>query len=160
MSIKDLIKKYYEELKSQNLNKEVNVPEEMQFKKLNTGWSEWKIGKPFLNEKEVEEFFKKYGLNIPFDYKEYLTCCQFFDIEKNGYRLFGINKRDGLERLVNYTPDKLLKKGYLVIGDYEDYDYLVLNTKNGAIELFDYDNLSKKKEISSSFKEFIELLLK
>jgi hypothetical protein len=153
--IKDLINKYYKELKTQNLNKEVNVPDEMKISDIENGWSEWKIGKPFLDQKEVEKIFKKYNLNIPNDYKEYLTCCQFFDIEKEGYKIFGINKRDSIERLISYTPKQLLQKGYLVIGDYEDYDYVVLNTKTREVEIFDYDNLNKKKSLNISFKDFL-----
>lgn len=158
MKIEELINKYYRELKAQNLNKEVNVPDDMKICEDKNGWSKWKIGESFLDNKKVEDFFSKYGLNIPSDYKEYLTCCQFFDIEKNGYKLFGINKRDGVERLINYTPDKLLKEGYLVIGDYEDYDYVVLNTQNGEVYLFDYDKLKKKKNLGL-FKDFIHKLI-
>jgi len=159
MRIKELINKYYEELKAQNLNKEVNVPDEMKVSEGKNGWSEWKIGESFLDNKKVEDFFSKYNLNIPSEYKEYLTCCQFFDIEKNGYKLFGVNKRDGIERLIFYTPDKLLKNGYLTIGNYEDNDYILLNTKTGEIELFDYDNLEKKKNLGL-FKDFIYKLVK
>lgn len=155
MNIKNLIEKYYEELKEKKLNKEVNVPEEMKILDLDNGWSEWKIGKSFLNEKEVEKFFKKYNLSIPADYKKFLVCCQFFDIEEEGYKIFGINKRDGIERLISYTPEELLKKGYLVIGDYQDYDFVVLNTKNGNVELFDYDSLKKKKILASNFTNFL-----
>jgi len=158
MKIKELINKYYNELKAQNLNKEVNVPDEMKVSEGKNGWSEWKIGESLLDKNEVEKFFKKSGLNIPSDYKEYLTCCQFFDIEENGYKIFGVNKRDGVERLIFYTSDKLLKNGYLTIGNYEDYDYIVLNTKTGEIELFDYDTLKKKKDLGL-FKDFIYKLV-
>jgi len=159
MRMKELINKYYKELKAQNLNKEVNVPDEMKVSEGKNGWSEWKIGESFLDNKKVEDFFSKYNLNIPSGYKKYLTCCQFFDIEKNGYKLFGVNKRDGIERLIFYTPDKLLKNGYLTIGNYEDNDYVLLNTKTGEIELFDYDNLKKKKNLGL-FKDFIYKLVK
>ena len=157
--IKDLINKYYEELKQQNLNKEVNVPNEMKVSEGKNGWSEWKIGKSFLDNKKIEDFFSKYNLHIPSGYKEYLTCCQFFDIEKNGYKLFGINKRDGIERLIFYTPDKLLEKGYLAIGNYNDYDYVLLNTQTGEVELADYDNLDNKKKLGF-FKDFLYKLIK
>jgi len=67
-------------------------------------------------------------------------------------------KRDGVERLIFYTPGKLLENGYLTIGNYEDYDYVVLNTKTGEIELFDYDTLKKKKNLGL-FKDFIYKLV-
>jgi len=149
---KNIILNVFKKLKKLKLNKMPAVPKDMRVGKEDSdGWSEYKLIKQ--DQKNV-----KHSKPVSSDYLTFISDKKFFDLEfKNGIRIYGINDKDTLNKLIANTPQKISSLGFISIGNINDSDYICVDSNNN-VKIFDFSTYKEKKSLKS-FNEFINKLV-
>lgn len=162
MIIDDFLGNYYNKLKENGINKVVVAPESMIVKgsEDDDGWVEWKPVNSNIDKDYINKIEEKYKIKISSEYTNYILNKQFMDIEIEGYKLFGINENNTLEKQIDIFPNNIITYGFIPIGQINDEDFISLNTNTEEIVSLSYDDYSVKKVLYKDFNELIEFLIK
>ena len=159
MLINDFLNKYYSDIKTKGLTKDINVPNSMIIQNIDEEWKEWKPVESSINKYDILKIEETYKITLPEQYKEYICSKQFMDIQINEYTVFGINEINTTENIFKTFPENTLKYGFIPIGQINDEDFIALNCHNENIVSFAYSDYSFKKVLFKDFNEFIEFLM-
>ena len=160
MLTNNIVDKYYKVLKNKGLNLEVNVPKSMAEKDKGDGWFTWHPVVSSVDDKEIEEIERKYGIKLPSVYIDFIKNKQFLDIQVGGYTLFGVNENNTLEKLLKIFPENVVSLGYIPLGQINDEDFIALDTNTETVVLLGYDDYKLKKILFENFNDLISDLNK
>lgn len=161
MLINKILDCYYGKIQKKGLNKAVSVPVSMAIENSldSEGWQEWKTASSKINDELIKKIEMEYHVKIPSQYIDYVKNRQFMDIEIDEYVLYGINENNTLQKILNFLPDRIVAKGFFLIGSIDDADFIVVNIDTGEIVRLNYEDYSYKEKLFKDFNTFIEFLL-
>ena len=154
-----LLDKYFDKLKSQDLNIGVYIPNNMKISNEDeNGWCKYKLVKSNIDKNKISYIENKYGIKLPKDYIEFISKYDFLDVEIDKYRLIGVNTNYTLDNLFDLFPIKIIKDGYIPLGVIDDLNYIALNVNTGEVVELSYIDYKIIKKISDSLEKFLSTL--